>query len=391
MPTREHRGNPMDRTGDPEPAAVPDLGSDFTERRSVFAVPGMDCPSEENLIRLALDGVDGIVELDFDLQSRHVVVVHDTYRTQVLTISRRLASLQLGARLVQTAPVARRSADIGERILRPPEPLRSSVFEAPKMDCPSEEQTVRMALDGLPAVRALRFDLGARRVEAVHEGEPAALLERLEPLGFGVRLLASSAAADPTPSAATPSADHERREARTLWTLLAINGSMFALELIMGLIAQSTGLIADSLDMLADAFVYGVSLYAVGRAATLKLRAAHLSGVLQIALAAGALFEVARRFVFGSEPQAPYMIAISLLALAANVSALLLIHKHRGGGAHMKASWIFSANDVIANAGVILAGVLVAWTGSRYPDLVIGTVIAVVVMRGALRILRLRG
>ena len=56
----------------------------------------------------------------------------------------------------------------------------------------------------------------------------------------------------------------------------------------------------------------------------------------------------------------------------------------------MKASWIFSANDVIANLGVILAGFLVAWTGSLYPDLVIGLIIGAIVLTGARRILQLK-
>ena len=84
------------------------------------------------------------------------------------------------------------------------------------------------------------------------------------------------------------------------------------------------------------------------------------------------------------------MMGVALLALAANVTCLLLIARHRHGGVHMKASWIFSANDVIANAGVIAAGALVAWSGSRLPDLIVGTAVALVVLAGALRILRLR-
>lgn len=56
----------------------------------------------------------------------------------------------------------------------------------------------------------------------------------------------------------------------------------------------------------------------------------------------------------------------------------------------MKASYIFSANDVVANTGVIVAGALVAWTGSRYPDLAIGTLVTVVILYGARRILKLR-
>lgn len=337
------------------------------------------------MIRLALDGQAGIKRLDFDLGIRRITVIHQGDAESIL---KRLVPLKLGARLVET--VVAPDGQAGDQSHSSSD-AQLSVFDIPKMDCASEEHMVRMVLEDLPAVRTLRFDLPARRLEAVHQGDPAALLARLEPLGFGARLVTSQAAAPQTASGVQSSAANDRLEARTLWLLLAINGVMFVIEMVAGLISQSAGLIADSLDMLADALVYGLSLYAVGRAASLKLRAAHLSGVLQMLLAAGALFEVIRRFVFGSEPDAPYMMGIALIALAANVTALVLIAKHRGSGAHMKASWIFSANDVIANMGVIVAGALVAWTGSRYPDLVIGAIISAVVMRGALRILRLRG
>jgi Co/Zn/Cd efflux system component len=180
------------------------------------------------------------------------------------------------------------------------------------------------------------------------------------------------------------------REAGILKWLLAINGIMFVIEITVGWWAQSTGLIADSLDMFADAAVYGVALYAVGHSVRMKLRAAHFSGWLQIILALGALGEVVRRLVLGSEPVSTLMMSFGLVALAANVTCLLLIAKSRDSGAHMKASWIFSANDVIANLGVILAGGLVAWTGSRYPDLVIGLIIGLIVLNGARRILQLK-
>ena len=100
--------------------------------------------------------------------------------------------------------------------------------------------------------------------------------------------------------------------------MLAINAVMFALEFGVGIVAQSTGLIADSLDMFADAAVYGASLYAVGKAARLKLKAAHFSGWLQLALAVGVLLEVFRRAVYGSEP-------VSVLMMGAG-AVLSLIH-----------------------------------------------------------------
>ncbi|BBM06214.1 hypothetical protein HAALTHF_52130n [Vreelandella aquamarina] len=116
--------------------------------------------------------------------------------------------------------------------------------------------------------------------------------------------------------------------------MLAINGVMFVVELTVGWLAQSTGLIADSLDMFADAAVYGVALYAVANSLRTKLRAAHLSGWLQLILALGVLAEVGRRFVFGSEPVSALMMGFGLVALAANVWCLVLIARNRHGGAH---------------------------------------------------------
>lgn len=265
---------------------------------------------------------------------------------------------------------------------------RLSIFSIPKMDCPSEENLIRMALSDFPGIGSLSFDLSNRRLSVVHQGDSESVLKRIEPLKFGAQLLESKPIS--TPEMIIEDDASDAAEARTLWMLLAINGAMFFIEFVVGLFAQSTGLIADSLDMFADAAVYSLALYAVGRAAQMKARAAHLAGWLQLILAIGALFEVVRRFIFGSEPASDLMMAMGLLALVANVTSLVLISRKRGRGAHMKASYIFSANDVIANLGVISAGVLVAWTGSPYPDLTIGTVIGLVVMNGARRILQLR-
>lgn len=179
-----------------------------------------------------------------------------------------------------------------------------------------------------------------------------------------------------------------KQERKTLLTVLTINTLMFFIEFGFGFLAQSTGLIADSLDMFADASVYAISLYAIGRSVSLKTKAAFLSGIMQIALALTALADVVRRFIWGSEPISSFIIGIGLLALIANVTCLLLISKHRQGDVNMRASWIFSKNDVIANLSVIVSGGIVALTGSRYPDLVIGFMIAVLVSCGGFQILR---
>jgi len=180
----------------------------------------------------------------------------------------------------------------------------------------------------------------------------------------------------------------DAQQAKTLKVLLAINAIMFVAEMTVGIIGQSTALISDSMDMLADATVYGISLYAVGRAADKKLLAARLSGIGQILLGAGVLVDVLRRFIVGSQPVGELMMGVGLVALIANVICLLLIAKHRDGEIHMRASWIFSKNDVIANSGVIVAGLLTLLFGTAWFDLIIGFGIALVVTRGGVAILR---
>ena len=273
--------------------------------------------------------------------------------------------------------------------MKPSSSLSRSVFDIPKMDCPSEENLIRMALSPeAGSVHDLSFDLAHRQLTTVHSGPAEALLGRLSPLGLGARICSTTAVDASAVGISAQAGDTAER--RVLMTVLAINAAMFVFEFVLGWVAQSAGLIADSLDMFADAAVYGVSLYTVGRTATAKARAAGLAGLLQLLLALGVLGEVARRYFLGSEPVSMLMMAVGALALAANIACLLLVSRQRHRGAHMRASYIFSANDVLANAGVIFAGLLVGWTGSHLPDLIIGTVVGLLVLNGARRILALR-
>lgn len=353
---------------------TPDQTNLISRLETVLFVSKMDCPSEENLIRMALGKVDDIDSISFDLNTRTVTVLHQGPADALVAA---LDPLRLGVELR------------GSRAAEPKVwgPRMLSMLAIPKMDCPSEENMIRMALADVDGIQSLKFDLAQRQLHIEHTGEVDPLLAKLVPLRLGAYLVGSQPASSEDNLAADKTGDAS--EAQTLRLLLAINAVMFVVELMWGLIAESAGLVADSLDMFADAAVYGLALYAVGRAASLKTRAAHLAGWLQMVLAIGALSEVVRRTFFGSEPESSLMMGIGALALVANVACLVLIAKKRDRGAHMKASYIFSANDVIANIGVIVAGALVTWTGSPYPDLIVGAVIAMIVLTGARRILKL--
>lgn len=263
-------------------------------------------------------------------------------------------------------------------------PLESLTFKVPAMDCAAEEQLVRLHLAEVAEIKRLAFDLSQRTVVVTHSGNATAIEQRLRGLNLGASLVAREPVED------IPLETTDTRQRQLLIVVLLINFGLFVLELVMGLIANSMGLIADALDMLADALVYGLSLYAVGQAMVRKQQVARLSGYFQFALAIFGLIEVVRRFIgTGDEPSFTLMIVISLIALAGNVASLLVLQRTQSQEVHMKASWIFTSNDVIVNISVIVAGVLVFMTGSKLPDLLVGAAVFGLVAQGAFRILNL--
>ena len=177
-------------------------------------------------------------------------------------------------------------------------------------------------------------------------------------------------------------------QASALKLVLSINAAMFVAEFAAGWFGQSTGLIADSFDMLADAVVYGLSLAAVSRIELGRAKTATISGVFQLTLGLGALAEVVRRYLTGSAPEPGYMIVVAGVALVANTICLRVIARHREEGVHMRASYIFSQNDVLANVAVIGSGILVAVTATPMWDLATGTGIGLLILSGGYRILR---
>ncbi len=259
--------------------------------------------------------------------------------------------------------------------------MRKSTYKITKMDCPSEENLIRMKLDGMTAIKNLDFDIPNRTLTVFHDGQSDQIEQSIIDLDLGGKKVKTIEIEEVEFS-------ENANQKKLLWTVLAINFAFFLIEMTTGLISKSMGLVADSLDMLADAFVYGISLFAVGDTLIRKKKIAKIAGYFQITLAVIGFVEVLRRF-FGVEkmPDFSTMIIVSILALIANGICLYLLQKSKSKEAHMQASMIFTSNDVVINLGVITAGVLVNWLDSSKPDLIIGTIVFAVVVQGAIRIL----
>jgi Co/Zn/Cd efflux system component len=179
-----------------------------------------------------------------------------------------------------------------------------------------------------------------------------------------------------------------REQRRTLQIVLLINAVMFLTEAVAGVLAHSTALFADSLDMLGDAIVYGFSLYVIGRVIAWQARAALLKGLVMAAFGIGLLVQVAFKITSGVTPTVEVMGVVGTLAFAANLGCLALLWRRRGDDINMRSAWICSRNDVIGNAAVLVAAGAVAVTGSPWPDIVIGLLVASVFGRSAVQVVR---
>ena len=175
---------------------------------------------------------------------------------------------------------------------------------------------------------------------------------------------------------------------RVLQIVLAINAVMFAVESISGWMAHSTSLLADALDMFGDATVYAMSLYVLARSKREQGMVALVKGAIMLAFGLLVLGEAAYKAIHPVMPEAATMGAVGALALAANLLCFFLLYTHRDDNVNMSSTWLCSRNDLFANVGVLLAAGASYALASRWPDIIVGTLIAVLFASSALRVIQ---
>ena len=180
----------------------------------------------------------------------------------------------------------------------------------------------------------------------------------------------------------------DRRQRRTLLTVLGLNAGLAAALGVGGVSADSSALLANAVDNGSDAAVYLISFLAIGRAGSWKRGAARLSGIMLLIFAAGVLLDAGRRFLVGTEPIGPTMMGLAVVAAVVNLICLQLIRRQQSRDVNMKAAETFSFNDFASNGGILVAGGLVMWLDQAWPDLVVGVLVAAIAAKGGVEILR---
>jgi cation diffusion facilitator family transporter len=178
------------------------------------------------------------------------------------------------------------------------------------------------------------------------------------------------------------------KQRSVLIAVLLINGGMFFVEFIAGIIAGSTSLLADSLDMFGDASVYALSLYVIDKGPIWKARSALVKGIFIAIFGLYVFGDAIYKILHDITPVAKTMGIIGIIALVSNLICLALLLAHRDDDINMRSTWICSTNDIIANTGVLIAAYLVFYFQSKWPDIILGGVLSVVFLKSAYSIIR---
>jgi cation diffusion facilitator family transporter len=177
-------------------------------------------------------------------------------------------------------------------------------------------------------------------------------------------------------------------QSRILYIVLAINGLMFFVEFTAGWLAGSTALLGDSLDMFGDASVYALTLFVLDKSRRARAGAALAKGGFMLLFGVVVIADAARKMVLQEVPEADWMGIVGALALLANGICFALLYRHRSDDINMRSTWLCSRNDLFANSSVIIAGGLVALTGTLWPDTVVGLGIAALFLHSAWQVIR---
>ncbi|WP_152102977.1 cation transporter [Bradyrhizobium sp. TM102] len=175
---------------------------------------------------------------------------------------------------------------------------------------------------------------------------------------------------------------------RVLWTVIAVNGSMFLIEMLAGQLAGSQALKADALDFLGDTVTYGLSLAVIGASLRRRATAALFKGLSLSVMALWVVGSTVYQTLILGTPKAEVMGVIGFLALAANLGSVLMLRPYKDGDANVRSVWLCSRNDAIGNVIVMVAALGVWGTDTAWPDLLVAAVMGGIFLTSSIQILR---
>lgn len=261
------------------------------------------------------------------------------------------------------------------------------------MDCPSCAVKIEKAARGVAGVEDVKVST-ASQIMTLRVDDEAARLPEVERAVTGIgyhlnRLDVSQAVSGDDDDELPKDLSHiTPAYKRALWIVVLLNAGYGVIEMVGGFMSGSQALKADALDFLGDGLITFLGLLAIGWSLVWRARSALIQGLFLGALGLGVLVSTAYRVLVLHQPEAELMGLFGLVALAVNIAAAVVLIPHRTGDSNVRAVWLFSRNDALGNAAVVVAAGLVWWTGTPWPDLVVACIIAGLFLQSSWSIIR---
>lgn len=259
--------------------------------------------------------------------------------------------------------------------------MTSILYRVVGMDCARDAREIEQAAGAVEGVEAAKVSVATQllTVQAGDTLERSRIENAVAAIGYRL---------EPSDTGAARSAQAVPRYRRALWTVVALNVGFGVLELIGGIVSESQALKADALDFIGDGLITLFGIVAIGWSLVWRARSALAQGLFLAGLGLGVLVNTAYRALVQQQPEAEMMGVVAVAALVVNVLAAVVLVPHRAGDANARAIWLFSRNDAIGNAAVVVAAILVSWSGTPWPDLLVAGVVASLFLHSAWAIVR---
>ena len=255
------------------------------------------------------------------------------------------------------------------------------------MDCSACAAKIEKAARSVAGVQDAKVSIASQEMILRTEEGSAALPEverSITVLGYRLARIDADKDDDKVPDLSHVTPAYKR----ALWSVVLLNSGYGVFEIVGGFLAGSQSVKADALDFIGDGVISFLGLIAVGWGLAARAKAAMLQGIFLGALGAGVLVATAYRVLVHHQPEARLMGILALIGLVVNVMAAVVLLPHRQGDANVRAVWLFSRNDAVGNVAVVIAALLVAWTQTPWPDLVVAVVIAALFLQSSFSIIK---
>lgn len=188
---------------------------------------------------------------------------------------------------------------------------------------------------------------------------------------------------------------------------LSLTAIIFFAELIGGIWTGSLALVSDAAHVFLDVFALGISYLALRFSARppdsnhtygfhrFEVLAALVNGVTLVIIALGIFYEAYVRFSSPVEIKSGYMLIIAVIGLLVNLYVAFILrkenhsdHDHGAEDINVHSAYLHVIGDTISSVGVILAAVVISFTGWNWLDPVVSIVIGLIIISGAYRVTR---